>query len=100
MRFTMTTARNKITDLDTVPEARYIYESPDSGLTIFAREVGSSEKVMVSQDPTIAYRNKIAKRSNRLLTILKLSETDNTLNDALEALETLYIIKYGDDKDN
>ena len=84
----------------TVPEAHYIYESPDGGLTIFAREVGSTEKIMLSQDPTIAYRNKIAKRSDRLLTILKLSETDNTLNDALEALETLYIIKYGDDKNN
>lgn len=77
-----------------------IYESPDGGLTVYAREIGSDARVLIKQDPCIAYRNKVAKRSNRLLTILKLSETDTTLKDALEALETLYIIKYGDDKDD
>ena len=77
-----------------------IYESPDGGLTVYAREHGSDTREMVKQDPRIAHRNKIAKRSNRLLTILKLSETDITLNDALEALETLYILKYGDDQNN
>ena len=91
----MTTRSNTIASMGNM-----IYESPDGGKTVFARESGSTEKVMISQDPAIAYRNKIAKRSNRLLTILKLSETDSTLNDALEALETLYIIKYSDDKDD
>jgi hypothetical protein len=56
--------------------------------------------VLIKQDPCIAYRNKVAKRSNRLLTILKLSETDTTLKDALEALEALYILKYNDDKND
>ena len=41
-----------------------------------------------------------AMRANRLLTILKKSQTDATLNDALGALEALYIIKYGDDKND
>jgi hypothetical protein len=77
-----------------------IYESPDGGLTVYAREIGSDARVLIKQDPCIAHRNKVAKRSNRLLTILKLSETDNTLNDALEALEALYILKYGNDKDD
>lgn len=77
-----------------------IYESPDGGLTVYTREHGSDTREMMKQDPCIAHRNKIAKRSNRLLTILKLSETDVTLNDALEALETLYILKYGDDQNN
>lgn len=77
-----------------------IYESPDGGLTVYGREIGSDTRVLIKQDPCIAHRNKVAKRSDRLLTILKLSETDTTLKDALEALEALYIIKYGDDKDN
>lgn len=77
-----------------------IYESPDGGLTVYGREIGSDVRVLIKQDPCIAHRNKVAKRSNRLLTILKLSETDNTLNNALEALEALYILKYGDDKND
>jgi hypothetical protein len=77
-----------------------IYESPDGGMTVYAREHGSDTRVLIKQDPCIAHRNKVAKRSNRLLTILKLSETDNTLNDALEALEALYILKYDNDKDD
>ena len=74
-----------------------IYESPDGGLTVYAREYGSDTRQLIKQDPCIAHRNKIAKRTNRLRTILKLSETDQTLNDALEQLEALYILKYGDD---
>ena len=77
-----------------------IYESPDGGLTVYAREHGSDTRQMIKQDPRIAQRDKVAKRSNRLLTILKLAETDDTLKDALEALEALYILKYGDDKNN
>lgn len=76
-----------------------IYESPNGGKTVFARESGATEKVMISQDPAIAYRNKIAKRSNRLLTILKLAETNPTLNDQLLKLEELYIL-VRDDEDN
>jgi len=82
------------------PETRYIYESPDGGKTVYAREVGSDKRVIVKQDPSVVERQQTAFRSNRLLTILKKSQTDTTLKDALEALEALYIIKYGDDKDN
>ena len=77
-----------------------IYESPDGGLTVYAREHGSDTRKLIKQDPCIAYRNEVAKRSRRLTTILKLSETDATLKDALEALEALYILKYGDDENN
>jgi hypothetical protein len=82
------------------PETRYIYESPDGGKTVYAREVGSDKRFIVKQDPEIAERQKIAVRANRLMTILKLSRTDTTLKDALEALEALYILKYNDDKND
>ena len=82
------------------PEARLIYESPDGGKTVYAREVGSDKRYLVKQYEEVIQREKTAVRANRLLTILKLSETDTTLRDALAQLEVLYIVKYGDDKDN
>jgi hypothetical protein len=100
MRFTMTIVKSKITDLETVSETRLVYESPDGGKTVYAREFGSDRKVLVKQDPIIIERQRVAIRANRLLAILKIAETDTTLKDALEALEALYIIKYGDAKDN
>lgn len=77
-----------------------IYESPDGGLTVYAREQGSDKRHLIKKDPALIQREKAAIRKNRLLTILKLCETDTTLNDALEALEALYILKYGDDQNN
>jgi hypothetical protein len=82
------------------PEARLIYESPDGGKTVYAREIGSDKRFIVKQDPSIIERQQTAMRSNRLLTILKKSQTDATLRDALEALEALYILKYNDDKND
>ena len=93
----MTIARS---NLEPVSETRYIYESPDGGKTVYAREMGSDKRFIVKQDNSIIERQQTAMRSNRLLTILKKSETDATLKDALEALEALYILKYNDDKDN
>ena len=81
-------------------ETRLIYESPDGGKTVYAREVCSGKRYLVSKDPALVEREKNAVRANRLLTILKLSETDSTLKDALEALEALYIIKYAHDKND
>ena len=93
----MTIARS---DLEPVSETRYIYESPDGGKTVYAREMGSDKRFIVKQDPSIIERQQTAMRSNRLLTILKKSQTDATLRDALEALEALYILKYNDDKND
>lgn len=76
-----------------------IYESPDGGKTIYVRDFGSELKTLVPNDDSIK-RQLMAGRANRLLAILKISETDTTLNDALQALEALYILKYGDDKNN
>lgn len=79
---------------------KYVYESPDGGLTIFAREVGSMVKTMVSLDPIVMDRQQHAERAIRLLTILSLAQQDSTINDALGKLEALYILKYGEDDKN
>ena len=91
----MTIVRRKITDLETVPEAQYVYESPDGGLTVYRREIGTDKRYLVKQDAEAVERAKNANRANRLLAILKLAETDITLRDALEQLEALYLLKYG-----
>lgn len=92
----MTTTASSPNDLET----RLIYESPDGGKTVYAREACSGKRYLVSKDPALIEREKNAVRANRLLTILKLSETDSTLKDALEQLEALYILKYLDDKND
>ena len=86
--------------MEPVSETRYIYESPDGGKTVYAREMGSDKRFIVKQDNSVIERQQTAMRSNRLLTILKKSQTDATLKDALEALEALYILKYNDDKND
>ena len=88
-----------ISDPSIVPGPQYIYESPDGGQTVYAREHGSDRKYIVkSQESLNAARETLRKRVERLLTILVLSETDITLKDSLEQLEVLYILKYGDEK--
>lgn len=76
-----------------------IYESPDGGKTIYVRDFGSELKTLVTTDDSIK-RQLMAGRANRLLTILKLSETDPTLKDMLEKLEELYILKCANDKND
>lgn len=77
---------------------RLIYESPDGGKTVYAREVCSGKRYLVSKDPELVERENVAMRANRLITILRLAKTDKTLADAINQLEALYILKYGDDK--
>lgn len=75
-----------------------IYESPDGGKTVYVREAGSDLKTILTRDPEQTKLQTAIDRANRLLVILKLSDEDPTLKDALEALEALYILKYNDDK--
>ena len=77
-----------------------IYESPDGGKTVYVREAGSDLKTLLTRDPEHVKLEKTIARSNRLLAILRLSETDTTLEDALLALESLYMLKYGDDQND
>ena len=77
-----------------------IYESPDGGKTVYVREAGSDLKTILTHDPEQTKLQKAIDRANRLLMILRLSDEDTTLNDALERLEALYILKYGDDKND
>jgi len=75
----------------------YIYESPDGGKTVYAREHGSSDRILVIGRDYIVETNRIANRRTRLLKICELAETNPTLNDQLLKLEELYILISGDE---
>jgi hypothetical protein len=93
----MTTRSKRITDLEAVPKARYIFESPDGGHTIYQREIGTDTRYLVKMDPVFSRRQQAASRLNRLTKIVNVSDTDPTIKDALEKLEALYILKYGEE---
>jgi HD superfamily phosphodiesterase len=69
-----------------------IYESPDGGKTIYARERGSSNRVLVRTDDTVEETKKLLARRDRLTKICELAKTVPALNDQLEKLETIYLL--------
>jgi hypothetical protein len=77
----------------------FIYESPDGGKTVYAREHGSSDRILVSGRDYIAETRRIVKRRKLLEKICELAETNPTINDQLLKLEELYIL-ISDDKDD
>jgi hypothetical protein len=69
-----------------------IYESPDGGKTIYARERGSSNRVLIRTDDAVEETKKLLNRQNRLMKIVELAETVPALNDQLEKLEQIYLL--------
>jgi HD superfamily phosphodiesterase len=69
-----------------------IYESPDGGKTIYARERGSSDRVLIRTDDALEETKKLLARRDRFLKICELAETVPALNDQLQKLETLYLL--------
>lgn len=64
----------------------YIYESPDDGKTVYAREHGSNERRLVGYK----YDCNLKKQQETLLEIIKLSEENPALKKALENLFLVY----------
>lgn len=69
-----------------------IYESPDGGKTIYARERGSSNRVLIRTDDAVEETKKLLNRQKRLIKIVELAETVPALNDQLEKLEEIYLL--------
>jgi hypothetical protein len=83
----MTTTRS-----DMIVKGATIYESPDGGKTIYARERGSSDRVLIRSDSMLEETKKLNARRDRLMKICELAETVPALNDQLEKLEELYLL--------
>ena len=66
-----------------------VYESPDNGQTIYAREPGSSDRTLVYESMDV----RANKRWFKLKEIVHMAQSDRTLDDALSKLEMLYVLK-------
>ena len=64
----------------------YVYESPDNGLTVYKREIGSTKRILVSQSPITV----LNKRHLEWHKILEASQTCPALAEAVEKAETIY----------
>jgi hypothetical protein len=49
-----------------------IYESPDGGKTVYARERGSSNRVLIRTDDAVEETKKLLNRQKRLMKIVEL----------------------------
>jgi len=67
----------------------YIYESPDSGDTIYRRLAGSNQRELVREGPL---RQKML-RNQRWQRIFQAAETDPVLQEMLEQIEVYHRLK-------
>jgi len=65
-----------------------IYESPDGGKTVYSRKSGSSNRTMIKEDNS---RNYVT-RWYEWRDIIKLSETEPSLADAINKAEMIYAL--------
>jgi len=83
----MTTTRS-----NTIVKGTTIYESPDGGKTIYAREFGSSDRVLIRSDGMLDKMEQAKKLRDKLLDIALLSKTVPALKEQLDKLETIYLL--------
>lgn len=69
-------------------ESILIYESPDGGKTIYSRETGSLDRTLIKEDP----ERKTMTKLHEWKEILKLSETEPSLADAINKAEMIYAL--------
>ena len=70
-----------------------IYESPDGGKTIYARQRGSSDRVLISKDDVDTVKSvEIGRWQARIKDIVELSHTTPALKDQLDKLHTIYLL--------
>lgn len=70
-----------------------VYESPDGGNTVYARNLGETVRHLHHVNPIYLKEQELYHRWERLKPAVYLADTDPTLNDALEKLEMLYALK-------
>lgn len=70
-----------------------LYESPDGGKTIYARERGSSTRTLLTKDDALFVQSiEVGKWQNRIKDIVELSRTVPALKDQLEKLNEIYLL--------
>ena len=69
-----------------------IYESPDGGKTVYARQRGSSDRTLIRTDDALEETKNLLNKRKRLMKILDLAETVPALAEHLDKLETIYLL--------
>ena len=69
-----------------------IYESPDGGKTIYAREHGSSHRTLIRADNAVLEVQEALKTRDRILDMILLSKTVPALKEQLDKLEMIYTL--------
>ena len=72
------------------PGATYIHESPDGGKTIYAREIGTTERRLVGYSPDMIEHLKKIDRESRWMAILNQAERTPALQEAIDHVIMLY----------
>lgn len=72
------------------PGVTYIYESPDGGKTTYAREQGSSERILIGYSYDMEKELERIHKEQQWMDILKLSEQSPALQEAIERVIMIY----------
>jgi len=69
-----------------------IFESPDGGGTVYVREEGSSNRVLVSQSPKVRETHEQLKESQLWGNIHRAAKSNPALQEALERVKVTYYL--------
>ncbi len=72
------------------PGTTYIYESPDGGQTVYAREFNSSEKILVGRSYMIEFEEQQQKEDSLWRAIRAASADNSALQDAMDHVIMIY----------
>ena len=75
------------------PGATYIYESPDGGDTVYAREFGKTERVMIGQNTRAKSLVDKIQEDKLWGEIRRMAETDPAMSDLLDRARIYYQLK-------
>ena len=75
------------------PGATYIYESPDGGDTVYARELGKTERIMSGQNTRAKSLIDAIQEDKLWGDIRRLAETDPAMAELLERAKVYYYLK-------
>jgi hypothetical protein len=80
------------------PDAKIIYESPDSGDTVYARYVGETERWMVGQSTQAKDRVDLIKEDKLWGEIRRAAKSNQVLQDAIDRVKIIYELSKDDGK--
>ncbi len=79
------------------PGATYVYESPDGGETVYAREIGSTERRLIGKSYKAVLKEELMTEIDLFKKMFIAAKDDPALKDALERAKMLYYLSNKDE---